>query len=105
MPLPVPDPLKRDKVLIGSQYVEIRELTRQEAAEIAKLERAGAGIGEVEQAYIAYGTDTPAEEVAVWYGQVGAKAADPLAQAIIELAGVSEEARKSDPEELRAEGG
>lgn len=88
LPTPLPDVSEVD---VGGTLVRIRGLTREEAM---RLTGVATDMPQLERELIALATDTPLDEVAVWYGKVAAAAVQPLVQAIMELSGLTEDAGK-----------
>lgn len=74
------------------EVVEVRGLTRAEAAAVQKLVAAG-DIAAAECAVIAFGTDTPDEEALAWYEETPSPAVDPILEAIGRLSRINEGAQ------------
>jgi len=96
--------LPRETVTIDGEFIEIRGLTRAEAATLQKMVADGVAWDHLERAVIAYGTEHPPDEVAEWYRTVPAHVADQLSSAIKTLSRLDEEAQKSSGESDRARG-
>lgn len=74
---------------------DIRGLTRAEAAKLQKMVSDDRPGGELEIAMVAFGTDTPIDEVEDWYSATPAGAVGELLEAIRDLSKLDEGARKS----------
>lgn len=88
-------PAPRTTVEIDGEFIEIRGLTRAEAARCQKMVEGAQDWAALEIAVIAAGTDTAAEEVADWYGKTPSHVAEELFNAIRVLSRIEEGASKS----------
>lgn len=94
MSLPkIPPP--RSTVEVNGELVEIRGLTRAEAARCQKMVEQGAAWADLEIAVVGYGTDTPTDDVAAWYEATDGHAVEALVDAIKTLSRLDEGASKS----------
>ncbi len=87
-------PSHYETIDVAGAVVDIRPLTRAEAARFQKLQ-AEVEVGDLEIAVIAAATDTPVEEVREWYGATPAWAVEELIMAVKRISRVDEGAQKS----------
>jgi hypothetical protein len=78
----------------GSE-IDIRALTRAEAARFQKMSHDGKPLADLEIAVIAAGTDTPLDETKAWYESTPSHAVNEVITAIRDLSRLDEEAQKS----------
>ena len=97
--------LPRETVEIDGEFIEIRGLTAAETARFEKMVATGAAWDQLEIGVIAAGTETPEDEIAIWYQDNPRHVATALSNAIRRISRVDEEARKSGGEGDRAGGG
>jgi hypothetical protein len=81
--------------LEGGHSVSVRGLSRGEALEMAAVGNALAdggtdGLAEGEIQLLAYGTDTPLDEVRQWYATAPSVAVKPILDKILEISGLGE---------------
>jgi hypothetical protein len=87
---------RHDTVTIADQEIDIRTITRAEAAKLQKMAQDGAAGGDLEIQMIAFGTDTDPAEVKEWYAATPTLAVEELLDAIKQLSRFGdEEAQKS----------
>lgn len=94
----------RDTVQIEDELIEIRGLTRAEAARCQRLAEETKNWAELEIAVIAAGTDSTVDETRDWYGTVPSHVAEDLFNAIRVLSRIEEGASKSGGESDSAGG-
>lgn len=98
-------PPPTDTVEIDGAFIEIRGLTRAEAARCQKMVESHVPWADLEIACIAYATDTERSEVAEWYEKTAGPAVETLLDRIKALSGLDEGAPKSSAETDRSGGG
>lgn len=101
MSLPV-IPLPRETVHLGDEFVEVRGLTRAEAATVQALKD---DTDAMEIRVLALGTGVDEAEVRIWRDATPAGAVEAVVNAIVRLSGIGPEASKSNGSGLRPGGG
>lgn len=94
-----------EAVDVAGSIVDVRVITRAEAARFNKMQDAQAPKDELEIAVIAAATDTPADEVREWYGSTPTWAVEELLVHIKRMSRLDEEAQKSGGESDSSGGG
>lgn len=89
-------PLPRETFEIDDQFIEIRGLTRGEAARFQKMVEAGAPWNKLEAAVVAAGTEVSVEDAEEWSAATPNHVVAAVADAIKRLSRLDEGAEKSD---------
>lgn len=84
-----------ETIEVDGAEVDIRALSRAEAARFHKMVADGKTMADLEIAVLAAGTDTPIDEAKSWYENTPSSAVDQVLTAIKNLSRLDEEAQKS----------
>lgn len=88
--------LPRETIEVDGQFIEVRGLSRAEAARFQKMTEAGVPWDKLEAAVIAAGTDVSVEEAEEWQAGTPSPAVVAVTDAIKRLSRLEEGATKSD---------
>lgn len=89
-------PLPRETIEIEGQFIQVRGLTRAEAARFQRMVEAGVTWDKLEAAVVAAGTEISVEDAEEWTAATGSHVVVAVADAIKRLSRLDEGAEKSD---------